>query len=279
MSCFGFDQLRKVRMAIRIIVLAKQVIDPEMPPASFKVDRQNRRVVTPESISPVVNGFDENAVEAALRIKDSQDAVVTVLSMGRSFVDKVMKKPLAMGADNLVLLQDEAFPNTPDSSVVAKILTAGIKKLDGFDLVIAGRQASDWDNAQVPLAVAELLDLPCITIGTKVEVSNGAVTVERITPDGSEVVEASLPAMVTVTNELGQPRYPNLRAIMAADRKKATLWSANDLDINVSELQQQLEVVDLFVPVTEKECVFIRGEDEADSGRLLALKLREDKLI
>ena len=266
-------------MSLNIVVLAKQVIDPEMPMSAFQVDRENRQVVTPANIPPVVNGFDENAVEAALRIKDTQDATVTVLSMGQSFALDVMKKPLSMGADSLVLLQDEAFQNTVDSFTVAHVLTAAIRKLGDFDLIIAGRQASDWDNAQVPLAVAELLDLPSITIGKKVEVGDGLVNVERQTPEGTEIVEAPLPAMVTVSNELGQPRYPTLRGIMAATRKQPTIWSAQDLGINASELQQQVETVDLYLPTTDKECEVIQGEDEADSGRLLALKLREAKLI
>ena len=266
-------------MPLKIIVLAKQVVDPEMPASSFRVDRENRRVVTPDSISPVVNGFDENAVEAALRIKDSQEATVTVLSMGQSFSMDVMKKPLSMGADNLVLVQDDALPNTADSSLAAQVLTASITKLDGFDLIIAGRQASDWDNGQVPLAIAELLGLPCVTIGINVEVADGRVNVERLTARGSEVLEAPLPAMVTVTNELGQPRYPSLRGIMAAGRKQPTVWSVQDLGIDPGDLQQRVEIVDLYTPVSDRECEVIQGEDEADSGRLLALKLREDKLI
>ncbi len=266
-------------MPLKIIVLAKQVVDPEMPASSFRVDRENRRVVTPDSISPVVNGFDENAVEAALRIKDSQEATVTVLSMGQSFSTDVMKKPLSMGADNLVLVQDDAFLNTADSSLAAQVLTASISKLDGFDLIIAGRQASDWDNGQVPLAIAELLGLPCVTIGINIEVAEGRVKVERLTARGSEVLEAPLPAMVTVTNELGQPRYPSLRGIMAAGRKQPTVWSVQDLGIDPGDLRQRVEIVDLYTPISDRECEVIQGEDEADSGRLLALKLREDKLI
>ena len=101
-------------MPLNILVLAKQVIDPEMPRSAFRVDRPNRQVVTPATIPPVVNGFDENAVEAALRIKDSQESAITVLSMGQSFALDVMKKPLSMGADTLVLLQDPAFDNSVD---------------------------------------------------------------------------------------------------------------------------------------------------------------------
>lgn len=266
-------------MSLKIFVLAKQVIDPEMPRSAFQVDRENRKVVTPPTLPPVVNGFDENAVEAALRIKDSQDAEITVISMGQSFALDVMKKPLSMGADSLVLLQDEAFGNTVDSFAVGRTLTAAIQKIGDFDLIIAGRQASDWDNAQVPLTVAEFLGLPSVTIGKKVEVGDGRVTVERQMPEGTEIVESPMPALVTVSNELGQPRYPTLRGIMAATRKQPVVWSLEDLGLNEGELSPQIETVDLYVPVTEAYCEFIEGEDDADAGHLLALKLREAKLV
>ena len=266
-------------MALNIAVLAKQVIDPEIPMSAFQVDRENRRVVTPANVPPVVNGFDENAVEAALRIKDDQEATITVVSMGVSFSMDVMKKPLSMGADELVLLQDDAFENSIDSMATVQVLVTALKNLGQFDLIICGRQASDWDNAQVPLGVAEMLGYSCVTIGKKVEVGEGKVIVERIVPEGYEVIEALLPAVVTVSNELGQPRYPTLRGIMAATRKKPTIWSAQDLGIEPSSLQPRLNLVDLFVPARAKECEFIEGENEAEAGRNLALKLREAKLI
>ncbi len=266
-------------MALNIAVLAKQVIDPEIPMSAFQVDRENRRVVTPANVPPVVNGFDENAVEAALQIKDAQEAIITVVSMGKSFSMDVMKKPLSMGADELVLLQDDAFENSIDSMATVQVLVAALNNLGQFDLIICGRQASDWDNAQVPLGVAELLGFSCVTIGKKVEVGEGKVIVERIVPEGYEVIEAILPAVVTVSNELGQPRYPTLRGIMAATRKKPTIWSAQDLGIEPSQLRPRLNLVDLFVPTRAKECEFIEGDGEADAGRNLALKLREAKLI
>ncbi len=271
-------------MALRIGVLAKQVIDPEMPMAAFRVDSEARAVVTPPNIPPVVNGFDENAVEAALRIKTdqvdaNQEASITVISSGTSFALDVMKKPLSMGADELVLLQDESFGNTIDSFFTSQVLAAAIRKLGGFDLLICGRQASDWDNAQVPLGVAEILGLACIALCRKVEVTDGKVVVERNIPDGYEVMEASLPALVTVSNELGQPRYPTLRGIMAATRKTPTTWTAADLGLDASALDPRLSLRQLFVPERSQECEFVEGENAADAGRQLALKLREAKLI
>ena len=266
-------------MPISIGVLAKQVIDPEMPLAAFRIDSGTKRVVTPANIPPVVNGFDENAVEAALQIKDSQEATVTVISAGTSFALDVMKKPLSMGADELVLLQDDSFSNSVDSFFTAQLLAAAIRKLGGFDLIICGRQASDWDNAQVPLGVAEILGLSCVALGKKVEVKDGKAVVERLVPDGYEVVEAPLPALVTVSNELGQPRYPTLRGIMAATRKRPTIWSSADLDVEPEQLKPRITLHDLFVPQSTQKCEIIEGDDEADAARKLALKLREAKLI
>ena len=266
-------------MALKIAVLAKQVIDPEMPLAAFRIEPGAKQVATPANIPPVVNGFDENAVEAALQIKDAQEATITVISAGTAFALDVMKKPLSMGADELVLLQDDSFHNTIDSFFVAQLLAAAIRKLEGFDLIICGRQASDWDNAQVPLGVAEILGMSCVALVTKVDVRDGKVVVERLIPDGYQVVEAPLPALVTVSNELGQPRYPTLRGIMAATRKRPTIWSAGDLDLDPSQLEPRVTLEDLFVPVREASCEYIEGDDEAEAGRNLALRLREDKLI
>ena len=115
-------------MALNIVVLAKQVIDPEMPASAFQVDRERNRVVIPGNIPPVVNGFDENAVEAALQIKDTQEAVITVISMGKAFAMDVMKKPLSMGADELILVDDESFDNSVDSYATAQVLAAAVRK-------------------------------------------------------------------------------------------------------------------------------------------------------
>ena len=265
-------------MALNIIVCAKQVVDPETPASAFRIDPDTNRVVPAQGIPPVVNGFDENAVEAALQIKEASDANITVVSVGSGFVMDVMKKPLSMGADQLILVDDPAVGNL-DAFGTANALAEAIKKIGEYDLILCGRQASDWDNAMVPLGIAEILGLPCITIAQKIEVGDGGVSVHRALTDGYEVVEADLPVVVTVTNELGEPRYPTLRGIMTASRKTPTVWSAADLGLSDEQLTPKLELTELYIPVTDSECEFIQGDDDADSGRLLALKLREARLI
>ena len=265
-------------MPVDMIVCVKQVLDPETPASAFRIDAEAKRAVAVPGIPPVLNGFDENAVEAALRVKDAVGGTITVLALGSQFVMDVMKKPLSMGADELVLVDDEAVAGL-DAHATAHALSKAIKKIGRYDLVLCGRQASDWDNAQVPLALAEMLELPCATIAQHVEVVDGIVVVHRALEDGYEVVEADLPAMVTVTNELGEPRYATLRGIMAAGRKVPTVWTAGDLGLDAADLAPKVHVSELSMPVSDRRCEFIEGEDEADAGLQLALRLREDKLI
>ena len=266
-------------MAINIIVCVKQVMDPETPASAFNIDSDAKRVVPAPGIPPVVNGFDENAVEAALRLKDNGDAAkITVISIGSGFVMDVMKKPLSMGADELVLIDDEALDDL-DAFATATVLTEAIKKVGEYDLVLCGRQASDWDQAHVPLGVAEMLGLPCVTLAQSIEVADDGIVVQRALTDGYEVVEAPLPALVTVTNELGEPRYPTLRGIMQASRKQPTSWSTADVGLDDGALKPKLTLSELYMPVSDNQVEVIEGEDDADAGRKLALRLREEKLI
>ncbi len=267
-------------MGLHVIATAKQVMDPETPASGYRVDRDAKRVVLTAQIPPVINGFDENGLEAALRIKDAgSDVKVTVLSAGPSFVMDVMKKALSMGSDEMVLVQDDALASVSDSVVTAKVLAAAINKIGDFDLIVCGRQASDWDNAQVPLILAELLGLPCISLVRKVEVKDGQVDCEQVLENGYAVVSAALPAVVTVSNELGEPRYPNIRNIMAAARKTPTTWTLSDIGLSEGDVTPNLQLLDLLIPEKQSQCEFIEGEDEADAGRQLALKLREAKII
>jgi len=263
---------------VDIIVCAKQVIDPETPMSAFKIDPDEKRAVPPLGIPPVVNGFDENAVEAALQIKDSVGATVTVVSVGHDFALDVMKKPLSMGADRLVLVEDAAVDNL-DAYATAYALSETIKKIGEYDLVLCGIQASDYDNAHVPMGVAEMLGLPCVTSARKIEASNGGLSLQRSIDGGYQVVSCPPPAVVTVTSELGEPRYPTLRGIMTASRKTPTVWSASDVGLDPGLLAPRIEIIEMFMPEHEQTCEIIEGEDGADAGRKLALRLREERLI
>ncbi len=266
-------------MAIRVVVCVKQVPDPDAPASAFTVDEAAKTVVTPPGTAPVVNGFDLHATEAALRLKDAgADVEVTVLAVGSDFVMDVVKRPLSMGADELVLVDDSSLADL-DAAATAKVLAAAIEKQGPFDLILCGRQASDWDNAHVPLGMAEILVLPSITFARKIDISDGSVRVERALTDGYQVVEAPMPSVITVTNELGEARYPTLRGIMAATRKAPTTLTPSDLGLNSDDLAPALDLERLFVPVTHGNVEVIGGDDEEDAGRRLALRLREENLI
>jgi electron transfer flavoprotein beta subunit len=266
---------------MKMIVCAKQVLDPEAPPASFKVDPNSNSVIPPQGVSPVVSPFDENAVEAALRIKDKLGGQITVLSLGQNLLRDVVKKPLSMGADELILLEDEAFAGG-DSWSTAYALAAAIRKVGEFDLIFCGRQAADWDGGQVGPGIAEFLGIPQVTLAQKVEVADGKARVERVVPDGYTVVEVALPALITVSNELGEPRYANLRGIMAAAKKQPTVWTPQDIGVDPSAVGasgRRTTLLKLFQPVKESTCQIIEGETPAEAAEQLAVKLREAKII
>jgi electron transfer flavoprotein beta subunit len=266
---------------MNMIVCVKQVLDPEAPPATFKVDATTNKVIPPQGISPVLSPFDEQAVEAALRIKDTKGGTITILSLGSNLVRDVVKKPLAMGADELVLLEDAAFEEG-DSWSTAYALAMAIKKIGEFDLIFCGRQAADWDAGQVGSGIAEILDIPSVTIAQKVTVADSKALVERVTADGYEEVEVSLPALITVSNELGEARYPALKGIMAAAKKQPQVWKPADIGLEPSQAGaagRRSNLLKLFQPVKEGKCEIVEGENAADAAVKLAMKLREAKVI
>lgn len=264
-----------------MIVCCKQVIDPEAPPATFKVDTATNKVVPPQGVPPVISPFDEQAVEAALKIKDAKGGKITAISLGVNLQRDVVKKPLSMGADELILLEDTAFTEG-DSWSTAYALAMAIKKVGKFDLIFCGRQASDWDSGQVGSAIAEILGLPSVTIAKKVEAADGKVKVERVTADGYEVVEVTLPALITVSNELGAARYPTIKGIMAAKRKEPTIWKPADIGVDpatIGAAGRRTKLVKLFQPVREGKCEVLTADTPEEAAVKLAQKLREVKAL
>ena len=264
---------------MNIIVCCKQVIDPEAPPASFKVDAASNKVVPPAGVPPVISPFDEGAVEAALKVKDAKGGKVTVLSLGTNLQRDVVKKPLSMGADELVLLEDAAF-GEGDSYSIAYALSMAIKKIGQFDLIFCGRQAADWDSGQTGSGIAELLGLPSVTLAKKIEITGDTkARVERVTADGYEVIEVTLPALITVSNEIGAPRYPTMKGIMAAKKKEPIIWKPADIGAEPARLARRTKLVKLFQPVKEGKVEIIGGQTPEEAGANLALKLREIKVL
>ena len=266
---------------MNIVVCVKQVLDPEAPPASFKIDAAANAVIPPSGVSPVLDPYAEFAVEAALKIKDAVGAKITAVSMGPGQLRDVVKKPLSMGADELILLEDEAFAGG-DSWSTAYALAMAIKKIGEYDLVLCGREASDWNAGQVGSGIAEIPGLPSVVLAKKIEAADGKVKVERLTEDGYEVVELPLPALVTVSNEIGEPRYPTIKGIMAAKKKEPVNWTPADIGVEpaeVGEAGRRLKLVKLFQPVREGKCEVVEGESPEEAGANLAQKLREAKVL
>ncbi len=267
---------------MHIVVCVKQVPDWDIPPSSFKVDEGAKKVVPPPGVAPVPSQFDTIGVEGAMRLKDqAPDTKVTIMTMGPEGARDAIKHSLAMGADEGVLLTDPLFEDM-DWYQVALVLSTAIKKLEDVQMVICGRQAVDWDMGVAGTGIAELLGWPALTIGKDVQVNDGTVVVERMLMDGSETVEAALPVVVTISNELGEPRYPKLQQIMQAARKQVTIWSAADLGLDASQLgpdARKMTLERLFIPVSGVECEFIEGETPEEKAEALAKKLAEAKLI
>jgi len=266
---------------MNVIVCVKQVIDPEAPPASFKIDSAKNKVTLPPGVSPVVDPYAEYAVEAALRIKDAQGGKITALSLGANLLRDVVRKPLSMGADELILLEDEAFTEG-DSWSTAYALAMAIKKVGDYDLILCGRQASDWDAGQVGSGIAEILGLPSVTLAQKIDITDGKARVERVTDDGYEVVEVSLPALITVSNEIGEPRYPTIKGVVVAKRKEPVVWKPADIGVESSQIGaagQRTRLLKLFQPVREGKCEVVEGESPEEAAVNLALKLREAKAL
>jgi electron transfer flavoprotein beta subunit len=262
---------------MNIVVCVKQVIDPEAPPSSFKIDASGRRAEM-RGVPPVIDPYGEFAVEASLKLKEAVGGKITVLSLGVNLLREVVKKPLAMGADELILLEDAAFADL-DSYATASALAAAVKKLAEFDLVLCGREASDTNAGQTGLGIAGVLGVPCVTLARKIEAADGRLKVGRVTSIGYETVETPLPAVVTVSNEIGEPRYPTIKGIMAAKKIEPVIWKPADIGIDMAQVGRRIDVARMYQPVYEGRCEFVEGESPEEAGATLAAKLREVKVL
>jgi electron transfer flavoprotein beta subunit len=262
---------------MKIIVTVKQVPDPDIPPTHFKVDEAARKVVPPSGVAPVMNGYDGNALEAALKLKEKHGGTVTVLTIGGAEARDTLKRAIAMGADSAVHVNDPSLADA-DSATTSAVLAAAIKKIGDYDLILSGRQASDTDAGQVPLGVAELLGLPSVSPVIAIEPSGSGLKVNRMIEDGYQVVEVGLPALVAVSSEIGEPRYPPLRGIMAAGRAQIPSWTVADLGVDAGATRKAT-LRRLYVEQREAKVDLIEADTPEEAGTLLADRLREAKLI
>jgi len=268
---------------VRIAVCVKQVPNPDTPAAVFRVDETARELVLPPGQPLAMSPFDEQALEAALRIRDELGGTVGIsaLTLGPDASRSVLKHALAMGADEGVLLADPALLSG-DSYATALALAAAVRKLGAVDLVLAGRQAADTDAGAVGIGMAELLGWTAVTFAKEVRVAGATARVTRVLDDGLETVEAPLPLVVTVSNELGAPRKPSLRETMRAARKPVAAWGAGELGLaaqRAGAAGARRVRERLFVPARESHCEFIAGATPQEQASALARCMRDAKLL
>jgi electron transfer flavoprotein beta subunit len=260
-----------------IIVCIKQVLDPEAPLSVFKIDTEAKQAVLPKATPPVLSPFDENALEAALKIKDSQPASVTVISLGKKLTRGVVKASLAAGADQLFLLEDDSFGDF-NTFLTANALVAAIRKLGQYDLILCGIQAADTNAGQVGTGIASLLGIPCITFARKVEFNGDKIKVERALPDGYEIIEVSTPAVVTTSYEVGELREPDVEAFMSAGKKPLTVWNAQALGLE-SAKTSRTSFLKMYQPVHDTRCEIMEGASPEEKALKLVTKLKAIKVI
>lgn len=257
-----------------IVVLVKQVPDTEgdrrLNPGDFTVDRG--------AVDPVINYIDEFAIEQGLLLKEAHGGGVTILTVGPEQAAESIRKALSMGADQAVHVLDENLHGS-DAIATAKAIAKALGTLE-WDVVIAGSEATDARGAVVPALLAELLAVPQLTQARKVTVDGAAVTIERATDAGFEVIEGSMPAVISVVEKTNEPRYPSFKGIMAAKKKPLEVKSLADIGLDPGEvgLANSWTRVTSFEGAPPREAGQV-VRDEGDGGVKTADFLASKKLI
>ncbi len=271
-------------MALRIVVCAKEVLDPDAVNnyalEGKLVIGEDGKSLTQASIPRLMNAYDEQAIEAALRIREAGTAcTITVVSVGAG--TEILKHAASLGIDEPVAIQADTA--ALDHLGMAKLLAAFVQSRGGADLVLCGRQASDDDQGVVPAILGEYLGLPVVTIARAVDVTatgeGFAVRVVRVTPDGDETVAVAAPTVVTISNELGQARYPTMAGRMAARKKKITSVTATELGVAAETLVPRVRLVKQFVPTVKGACEVIEGASPAEAAANLIARLRSEGVL
>jgi len=254
---------------MHIVVCIKQVPDTEELP-KVKIDPKDNTIVR-EEVKNIINPFDENAIEEALRIKEKKSASVTAISMGPPQAEEALRRALAMGVDEAILISDPVFAGS-DTWATSYVLSRAIKKLEHFDLILAGKQAIDGDTAQVGPGIAEWLGIPQLTYVRKLEVKDGSIVAERALEDYFEVIETRLPALVTVTKEINEPRYPSLRGLLLAKKKEIPIWNNDYLKLPVDKVGldgSPTRVIKVFIPELPSKGEIIEGDLNQKAERVI----------
>ncbi len=253
---------------MKIIVTVKQV------PATHevKIDPKMGTLIR-EGVPSIINPEDKNAIEEALRIKESNDDVeVTVLSMGPPQAEIALREALAMGADRAVLVSDRAFAGA-DTLATSYMLSIAIKKIRKYDLILCGRQAIDGDTGQVGPQLAEVLDLPQATYAEEVNIQGNVVTVKSNFDSVIRMIEMKTPALITVSNRINKPRFKTMNGVLRAFRdKEVVTWSKEDLKLNPMRIGingSPTRVRKTFIPSHNRQGIVIDKQSEAAAKDIL----------
>ena len=260
---------------MNIIVCLKQVpgtTDVRIDPETNTLRRQG--------IKNIVNPFDAYALEEGVRLKERYGGKVTAISMGPPQAEEMLREAISCGADEAILLSDAAFAGA-DTLATSYTLSQAMRKIEQYDLVICGRQTIDGDTGQVGPELAEWLDVPFAAYVSKVEEIDGdLMRVERMVEDGHEIVEMSLPGIITVVKEINVPRLPSLRGMARSRKAEIPVWMASDLEVDegrIGLVGSATWVVEIFFPERIHEGEMLEGDPESQVDTLLG-KLREARI-
>jgi electron transfer flavoprotein beta subunit len=242
------------------VVCVKHIPDPNVP------GEMDGDVLKRDGVQGVLDPGDEFGVEAALLLKEAHGGQVIVISMGPDPAQEAVRRALSMGADRAILVTDDALRGA-DALITARVLAAAIKRVE-YDIVIAGVESTDGYTGTMPSSLAEFLGLPQLTFANAVEVADGVVSVHRQTSSGYHVVECSLPALVTVTAGVNEPRYPSFKGIMAAKKKPQEQLGLADLGLDSGQLSSD-QRVDELTSEEERRAGEVVSDDGEGASRIV----------
>ena len=255
-------------------MFVKRVPDTE---SKIKINHETNSI-NEDGLNFVLNPYDEYAVEEALQIKEAKGGQVTVFSVGSEETRTILKKCLAMGADEAVLIKDDAG-ETFDGLRTAKIIAQVLKtKYNEFDLLLFGKQSVGADSAIVPSMVAAILDLPQVNVVTKLEIEGNTGSAHREIEGAGEKVTFSLPAVISAQKGLNEPRYETLKGIMAAKRKEIPVVTLEELDFQPDELEVKIQLTKMESPPAREEGKIIEDEP-GEAAKKLADFLHQDTKV
>jgi len=260
---------------MKIVVCIKQVPDS----AEVRINPETGTLMR-EGVPSIVNPYDMHAVEAGLRIKEQAGGSVVALTMGPPQAEAALREVISMGVDEGVLLTDRAFAGS-DTLATSYTLSAAISKL-GADIVLCGKQAIDGDTAQVGPEIAEFLNIPHVAYVRKIDgISEDSIRVQRAMDEGYDIVESTLPVLLTVVRELNEPRLPSLKGKMAAKKAEIKRWGAAEIGADEGKLGLKgsaTQVRKIFAPEARKDRTMLKGTAEEQVSALME-KLRGLKCL